>query len=626
MKIYSWDGNLINDVTNYETLERAAFYGLPRVRPLQVPRGMGWPLIGGLDRSGGRRLVFDIFIRGGSSDELCGWFDYEDETPKKLIVTDSDGSSNPRYWYGICTKCAEVENSGGLHYEVWVDVHGDIRLRENTASTDTWNITASGQTKVLANSGDEKAYPILDIKPTSGKTGDWAYKIWIPVRWLVDEAFTSYPMDITNDSWDTDALVTASKMQADGDDLRVWVDGVEVDRWLDGIDTVSTKVWVNLDFQAKQEATLGTAIASSGSITEIVASTDISGFPSTGIVIIDSEAFTYTGKSDSTKTFTGVTRAMRGTSMAAHTTTDTIWWVQHDIWILYGNATASAPSVDDDYKPVFDLSTSTNTSWDYDDFGEDDGLRTGAWAYTEVANADQYGGNQGASGDPWVEAGIDAQSDDLSYGEGYYQIWNPAGITNANFQNGEHWADDLDGWNYGYIKSSINGSSWTSEDTISAPSSASTWDSWSDNQALTSGSKYVRLGLKTEYDYFEEYNCKLECSDITLTLNSTYTPTVTVGSEQGNYSLDCTITNNTTGEAIQVTFTMALDDTIQVDTDGKTVTWDADNSSQFQALDIVGDPRVAWLALDPGNNTIQFDDTGTNAVTVDFEWEERFYD
>ena len=72
MKIYSWDGNLINDVTNYEALERAAFYGLPRVRPLQVPRGMGWPLIGGLDRSGGRRLVFDIFIRGGAARNYAG--------------------------------------------------------------------------------------------------------------------------------------------------------------------------------------------------------------------------------------------------------------------------------------------------------------------------------------------------------------------------------------------------------------------------------------------------------------------------------------------------------------------------------------------------------------------------
>ena len=74
MKIYSWDGNLINDTSNYVAVERAGFCGLAKVRPSTVMRGRKWPLLGGLERTG-RRLVFDIFIRGGDSAELCEWFD-----------------------------------------------------------------------------------------------------------------------------------------------------------------------------------------------------------------------------------------------------------------------------------------------------------------------------------------------------------------------------------------------------------------------------------------------------------------------------------------------------------------------------------------------------------------------
>lgn len=60
----------------------------------------------------------------------------------------------------------------------------------------------------------------------------------------------SYPVEISG-GLDTAALVAAGKMQADGSDLVVRVEGKEVSRWLAGMNTPSTKVWINLHLSSK---------------------------------------------------------------------------------------------------------------------------------------------------------------------------------------------------------------------------------------------------------------------------------------------------------------------------------------------------------------------------------------
>ena len=640
MDVVSWDGHDINDTTNFVSFLHHQAFGLPRVNAVSAARQGRWPHIAAVERP--ERVIFlEIIIASARrasgtiatyQTQLQQWFDPEDETPKQLVVEDLGGGTaggNDRYVYAVCEELQAAPNDENNYtFVATLKVHGDVRWRELTPSTTTdWTITATGQTKVVANNGDDDAYPILGIKPTTGKTGDYAYRRWVPVKWRVNFPFTRYPFDLGNDAFDTAALVTASKMLATGDDLRVFVDGVEVDRWLDGINTTTTKVWVNLDFVTKPTvtATLNTAIAASGGITTIDAASDISMYPNAGILMIDDEAFTYTGKNNTYKRFTGVTRAQRGTSEAAHTVGDYLYWIQHDIWVLYGNAAASAPTVDDTYKPIFNLSTSTNASWDYDDFGYG-GLwnsdRAGSWYFIQVTNsAYPYGADHGATTvTEWNEIGIWRGPFTGQYADGRFLIYNPCCITNANFQNGEKNIGVYTGYTWtGRIISSTNGISWTTEYDIADPLSA--WEDWSRDEALLpTTSKYVGLELIaiSPDDY-------LECADVTLTLNATYIPTGTVGSEQGNYTLACRITNTTTGEAIDLDMLLALNDILTVDTAAKTVILDADDSNQFQALTLVDSIRKDWLKLVPGNNTLQFDDVGTAAVTITLDWEERFY-
>jgi hypothetical protein len=58
-----------------------------------------------------------------------------------------------------------------------------------------------------------------------------------------------------------------------------------------------------------------------------------------------------------------------------------------------------------------------------------------------------------------------------------------------------------------------------------------------------------------------------------------------------------------------------------VDCENKTVTFD-DGTNAFNAL-TVSTNRAEWFPLVYGTNTLQFDDTGTQAATIGFEFENR---
>jgi len=499
---------------------------------------------------------------------------------------------------------------------------GDVRWRSRDGDVAFARLYDDEEDFTITVDSDDEVYPIIRLTPKTAKTSGYAYKRWVAIIWKASTGFTNYPYMLG--TVDTAAIVTAGKAQADGDDWRVFVDGVEVDRWFGDSGTsqfnqTATKTWVNLDFQGAIDLTLAAAMLIGDTVTVLDVNEDISGMPSSGILLIDSEAFVYTGKSNSQKRFTGVTRAAKGTSAAGHSADATVSWIQHDVWIMYDDSTASAPTVDDDYKPAFDLGDSTNTSWDYEEFGEDDLLRSGQWTrQATYFYPTFYGGNRGASADPWVELGIrnSWRSDGRIY------LYNPCGITDMNFTNGEKYQDDEPTYAYwdASIVSSINGSSWTEEYAIPVPSARDTWESWSRNESLTSGSLYGAMQLDTTLG-----NHYLEAADCAVTLDSTYTPSHTIGSEQGNYDLSVTIENTTTEESILVEMTMDLDETLEVDTDAKTVTYLADESRQASPTTVEG-ARRDWLRLVAGENELTIGDSGTQELEIDFVWDRRYFE
>lgn len=250
---------------------------------------------------------------------------------------------------------------------------------------------ATGYPFGVTNVGNESAYVGLSLLAAAvkGKTNSFIDRWPIIIAWRsplegVDSQGLPYPLDITNDAWDTAALIVAGNLQADGDDVRVFVDGEEVDRYLDGLNTTGTSVWCSIAFQPMASATVanmpsGVDPANGGSLV-VTNEQGTSGFPQSGALLVQSECITYGGKLQDR--FLNIRRGMRGTTAAAHTAGQTAYWVEHEIVLVSNYSAYASPLARADVKPILNLAASNNSRHTYgttDGFLDPDSLRTGQW-------------------------------------------------------------------------------------------------------------------------------------------------------------------------------------------------------------------------------------------------------
>ncbi len=444
-----------------------------------------------------------------------------------------------------------------------------------------------------------------------------------------------------------------SKIQADGDDIRVYFDGSEVDRWLDDINTATTRVWSNVNLQPKKELTLETAIAGAGAITEIKLTHvapwadhyTLLRMPNSGIVQIGTELFTYTGKVAYPEKLTGVTREAYETTIAGHNVGDTVRFIEHEIWLYYGNIEIVAPDTDDTRKPIFELPDSDNGTWHYHEFMDDAGLRTGNWTpevlmtlntiYDPLHKTEPYTGVRELNANPATQMGMSVESlqwQGVWYGDVGYLRWfinQPCGVTDITAVGEKYryttkwsiWAK-LRAWvaSYGAFKSSTCVDVWVTEVT---PTVVQTWEATTARVAVALADTSTWLG-------FEFYSAlgatandanHLAYTDVELTIDATLNPTGVFGAELSNYSLRGRITNNTTGEWFELDWGMLLNTELVVDCEAKTVLGpmneNAASAISFSSI------RSGWLNLDPGVNQLQYDDLGTVGLTLTVYWRDR---
>ena len=634
MKVVSFGGHDINDGENYRTFLTAPGQTPAETEPQIVGRTGAPAVIGGVV-SPPRFLVLktDLLTQTSAStkrelqQQWYAWFILD--STQSLIISDDDGQ-NQRYVEAMPFSIIHDADGDGWAITTTLAVDGDVLWRAVSATTYNWNITADGETLEVVN-GDpavnDDAYPVITITPRQTATVVNPYRRFAAVGWRATQPATNYPVDIVNNGLDTQ-IASTNFADAQGDDIRVYVDGVEADYWLDGANTATTQIWVNLNFAAAQTATTAASMGT-GAITTLTVNQDITNWPESGLLLIDSEVFAYTGKSNATKTFTGVTRASRGTTAAAHDAADAVTWVQREIWIEYGDATKTAKVVDDDYKPMFELASSTNGSWDYDDFFEATGqlfllnsFRTGRWQPSGPSNS-MYGGNQAASANTFAELGITSAvivAVKITLSSLFWQLFNPCGISAANFANGEFWHGRSD-WFKAYVKYSSGGSTFTTEYTIPA-STNSTWNSWSRNAtSLPAGTNYVRLELGGFAS--SAYLMRVECSDVTVTLNTSYTPLVALGAEESTYRLQSTLVNTTTGESLAIDAAVDVDTDLEIDVETHQVTL-PDGSDAYNAVSAVEGVRRWLLRLQAGSNTLRYDEAGVVEVDVTVEFRRRY--
>lgn len=488
----------------------------------------------------------------------------------------------------------------------------DALIKTGTSTTLNGNVLAGDTTITLTNAA---AFPtngmayITDVAPGdeqiswTGKAGN-------------DLTGCSRGLGGTTDANHTNGdTIEVSKMLANGDDLTIEIDGVDVDRWLQDIDNATTQVWVNVDFSAKFESTIVSGITAVESVTTIEVDDDIDDAPDEGILIINTEIFSYTSKNNADKEFQGITRTINGSSAGVHAAGDTIWWCQHSIWLKYGDEGASTPTLDNTVKPMMDLD-STNISWTYSSFGSDAGTRSGQWQQSTSWGSPTYtGGNQGSDADPWSDMGVTCIK-----AKARYKLFNPCEMTNANFTNGEKYSSRKADFQ-GRIRSWHG--HWHTEYTIPDPAADDTYEAWSQSVAITAGRRtQISMECRSGSNSLEN---RVEVSDCVVTLDSGNTPVIVIVTEQGMYHIDATLYNQSTSITLGVNFATQLNQELEIDTDDKTVTDNRDGSSQLKAKTLIGGARRDWFKLRPNTNTLTFTDIGTAGITVTFEYEERYF-
>lgn len=639
-------GGILNDEVEYElSLERP--FSQPSLKLERTVRTSGDPLISAASRE---PLTMVIYARvlGGNDEALTAELREEalaawdsDTAAIELVVTDDDGG-NERYRDVVVQAVDEEmsEQGPGQYFILSAVTHGETRWRSTTRQTVTWEVEASEDTLAVDNPGSLPARPTYTFKPTVAKSGAgnaFSYRMFCPCPWE-GRTVNRYPYDVTHSKWDTAALVDENVFYVPygTNNIGLVVDGRMTRRWVTGYGGFPTQVWANLDWDAYSYSFLRTSIGSGDTVERIEAGSDISTYPREGILMIGDEIFTYTDRDDGRRWFLGVTRAAKDSTAAAHAggeyIGDKIYWIQHDIWIVYGGTGYWLNSYDDFSgfdpgelvgtledvgRPMFHLGSGSNQIWNFQEFAEQIGEDEGGQRYLANRSASwrPFGGEGlTASGNPYEaltvsNTGFGSSSGwrlEIAY---YIEFVQFAGEA-QNFTPGGS-------WEAGLYYPNLDGSS-ISHLPIPDPIGSDV---------------PVSFSLHTENDVWMNEWLHFEQRSVGAAMMATMTdltvvfkdvPTAELMPQTTMYDMRLTLENVTTGESIQLVLPMALNEQLEVNTAEHTVTLLDTGSSQYQAI-AKSSRRRDMLPLGPGMNTLRIEEDGLQGMTVTISFETRRY-
>lgn len=624
--LVSFDGHAINDGTNYVAIIPDDAPLLAGTRAQYIERSDNWSSYAG-KRLSEVRFPIVVALRGGSLETLKSWFDTSARVPVKLIGSESGA----QYSRLVTPEQVTAMGSGGIQVTL---ACADPVWRRETDSTDSWNINGTGTHAVNDVGGNRYTEPTISLAVSAG--AGWAHKQFVLLRNPLEDYAWSGALDITNGGFNAAAEVSAGRMQADGDDWRFILNGVEIPRWLDQTTmNGSTKLWANVRFAPRVTLTLETAIAASGAVGEIAFRNTsankiaLTRLPYSGMVLIDSELFTYTSVNQEARKLGGVTRAARGSAMAAHSSGATVERIEHpDAWMIYGNSSASAPVQDDSWKPIFDLTASTNTSWVYNLFADSALLRSGRWLSSVEKSSGGlsrvYSGDSAGEADPSQVVGLEMnpwQKNGKWQGESAIiagMIYAPGGIASITMsgqkrRGGASWPS-LAG-----LQKSSNGSTWSTLWNETTPATANSWTAWSRGSTAVNA-RYARLVLSGSIAGAASEQAQIEVATATVALAGAGVPIVSLFPRVAQTWLDLTIENQTTGDSFGLVCPLSGSTALVVDCEAHTVKVGGENL--YAAIrGVVG--KQHWLRLLPGDNTLRVSGAGVGTITATITWRER---
>jgi len=646
----------------------------PKLTPRLVTRIGHFPLLANVS---GKMRMMQLQVKlapankaspRSKRDDMAAIFDATDYsgTLKTFIAKDSDDSDKQWQLDGIVI---DFDWDDEYYFAKVTLAIPDPRWKAVTQTTaSAFNITASGDTKAITAGGNIPTLPYIEIKPTGARGGTAVlYRRFIKVVNPQSDKIFNGPINLANseasNGLDTDALVTASKMLANGDDIRIYVDGKLRDRWLQDINTTSTEIWINLFLKRGRTGTLKTAIAGAGAISTIDFKITPANFQmlehmdDQGQVYINSEAFRYKGKDLNTYQLKNVKRTRFGTSIAAHSAGDSIVKVDHRIWMEYGDTgVTNSPNTPDadKQKPIF-LLTSENDRWEYSNFSARNAARGGEWEpEVNIRRPTQHSGARAAAAVTHYTATADpadtAQWADPSSVMGLqiravyrrnkylptggsleWMFHSKTGITDVTV-TGKRYTNSTSVWPlHMELRNSTDGENWIQEWDEAVPASAATWTNFTINaskRALSTTSEYIsfHIGGGVPGHATTQNHVLGEISSLEVFFAGANVPTVAMSAEQGTqYEIkELTLANDTTGDEIHIrNLTLDVNDSVVVDCENRKVYLLEDNSNLKEHVH-TNTIRDRWLTLQGGvSNTLSYTDVNTGNVTVTVKYNDR---
>lgn len=551
--------------------------------------------------------------------------------PRKLVVEDEEGGQ-----WSVMAVAQNLVQTSQKKAVAMLRVSEPVWVSE-TLGTETW-LPSEGDLEITIGTDNFWALPVLKITPTGANPNHYAHNEPITVLNVTSQRAMQLPIQLVT-NWDTATLVGAGQLQASCADVRVLVDGVEVDAWVNAPNTSGTDLWINLDLEGKTELGLGEDLASSGAIGEVLlakgSTAAMKKLPKAGAFLVDDEIFTYDGVDAVSCRLGGVVRAQRNTTSAAHTKGDTVYFIQHDIRLLWGNATAEARVNDETKRPAFELSSSTNGQWVYAQFGDRERLMGGAWKpsvksaggvsniYTEELNAyDDVWPAKVLGGEilTYTTSRGKLLGDTATLTWDFYHpftIYSVAG-TGKKWRTGAKWPTFA-------LQKSANGTAWKPVASEISPVNESEWVDFTIAETTTgAGANYaptwLRVSLAGVVAASTGAAARAEMRDVTVKMVTANLPRIIRGTEIGNVQLEGTISNLATDEAVEISYPAAVGKTLTVDGVNKTITYDGRGAAAAMAQ---SPERVDWLRLVPGLNRLRYAGDSGGPVSIVVEWRER---
>lgn len=669
---YTYNGTNINDGSTYSawiSAEQQA--GAPPSRASYIRRSGAWPVYAGKEfQAGSIWLNIDVSANGvvssgwmGKFETLNQLFDFEEEDPVTFVIKDTS-DSDTQYQVQVTPEGQPLFGNNGAIYSVKLALVDQV-WKSVTQNSQSFAVVSATDSTTITNNGNAYAYPVLEVTP--GTAAGWTYSRAIQVLPTSASPWPGRALCLTSSTdgttFDTAALVAAAKMQSSSDpggacgDIRVLRDGSEVDFWISGANSTDTKVWVISDMPAASNMTLGTAISTTDTITEVVLTNNtanrtlINALPAVGRLIIDSgtigstdtEEITYTGKTVNANklAFTVSTRGVRNTDTFTHAANSAVRYLPYDFTIIYGNLTCSAADVVDTKKPVLNLSSSNNTSFTWQYFYDDSAVRNSIWqpavrkvTSISLTRSDYYTStaDEGDT-DPASAMGLKC----LSYKSGATWkadtieiVWTfnvPDAIASIT-ASGSQSLNNATSPAFSLLARKSAGATPTTLWTVTKQVSSDfgTFTAWSkttsDYSSIPAQATVAELSLKGSGAGSADVYAKYETDAVTITM--TNTPNVIVRSEFADFRCDFNIYDDTTGEYIRVNYPVALGTTLYIDCDPDfpTATY---NGQVVNGAISSNQVRPWWLRLKPGANTIYYEtNLGTgSAITIVWKWYDR---